>query len=69
MSVRPAKTQIRSESSLCARWEAKDSMFLQADSEDCEDWLDWADAQADLCLHKAHMPFCWLCHEAAHVYQ
>ena len=40
MSVRPAKTQISlgirpvwSESSLCAKWVAKDPMFLQADSE------------------------------------
>ena len=27
---------------------------------------DWADAQADLSLRWAHMPFCWFCHEAAH---
>ena len=32
-----------------------------------EDWLDWADAQADLSLRWAHMPFCWFCHEAAQV--
>ena len=31
-----------------------------------EDWSDWADAQADLSLHWAYMPFCWFCHEAAH---
>ena len=36
-----------SESSLCARWVAKDSSFLHADS---EDWSDWADAKADLSL-------------------
>ena len=30
-------------------------------------WSDWADAQADLSLRWAHMPFCWFCHEAAHV--
>ena len=29
-------------------------------------WSDWADAQADLSLHWAHMPFCWCCHEAPH---
>ena len=29
-------------------------------------WSDWADAQADLSLRWAHMPFCWFCHEAAH---
>ena len=28
---------------------------------------DWADAQADLSLGWAHMPFCWFCHEAAHL--
>ena len=26
----------------------------------------WADAQADLSLRWAHMPFCWLCHAVAH---
>ena len=25
-------------------------------------WSDWADAQADLSLRWAHMPFCWFCH-------
>ena len=30
-------------------------------------WSDWADAQADLSLRWAHMPFCWFCHEAAHM--
>ena len=29
-------------------------------------WSDWADAQADLSLRWAHMPFCWFRHEAAH---
>ena len=29
-------------------------------------WSDWADAQAYLSLHWAHMPFFWLFHEAAH---
>ena len=28
-------------------------------------WSDWADAQADLSLRWAHIPFCWFCHEAA----
>ena len=28
-------------------------------------WSDWADAQADLSLRWAHMPFCWFCHVAA----
>ena len=30
-------------------------------------WSVWADAQADLSLPWAHMPFCWFCHEAAHI--
>ena len=30
-------------------------------------WSDWADAQADLSLRWAQMPFCWFCHEAAHL--
>ena len=27
-------------------------------------WSDWADAQADLSLHWAHLPFRWFCHDA-----
>ena len=30
-------------------------------------WPDWADAQADLSLCWAHMPFCWFCNEVAHI--
>ena len=30
-------------------------------------WSDWPDAQADLSLRWAHMPFCWFCHEAAQI--
>ena len=54
-----------SESSLCARWVAKDPSFLHVDS---EDWSDWVDAQADQSLRLAHRPFCWLCHDSAHVF-
>ena len=32
-------------------------------------WSDWADAQADLSLRWAHMPFCWFCHALAHLLQ
>ena len=67
--MRPTKTQISlrirpvwSESSPCVQWVAKDRFFLHADS---DDWSDWADAQADLSLHWAHMPFGSFCHEAA----
>ena len=55
----------------CITWEmnkfgipAKDPSFLHADSEDCS---DWADAQGDLSLRWVHMPFCWFCHEMAHI--
>ena len=30
-------------------------------------WSDWVDAQADLRLRWAYMPFCWFCHEVAHL--
>ena len=48
---------------LCTQWVAMGPRFLQTDSEDS--WSDWADAQADLSLRWAHMPFCLFCHEAA----
>ena len=59
MTVRPAKTQISlgispvwSESSL-STWRKLGSLATQwAHS---EDWSDWADAQADLSLHWAHI--------------
>ena len=73
MNVHPAKTQISqgirpvwSESSLCAQWVAMDPSFLQADSKDSDQTR--ADAQADLSLRWAHMPFCWFCHEVAHIW-
>ena len=52
------------QSLLCAQWVAKDTSFLHADS---EDWSDWANAQADLSLRWSYMPFCWFCHEVAHL--
>ena len=33
-----------------------------------EDWSDWVNAQADLCLHWAHRSFCWFCHVLAHIF-
>ena len=70
MTVRPAKSQINlrirpvwSESSLCTQWVAKDPS-LQCGQRRV--WSDWVDAQADLSLRWAHIPFCWFCHEAAH---
>ena len=44
-------------------YEAKHPSFLHAYSEDSS---NWADAQADLSLRWAHIPFCWFCHEVAH---
>ena len=69
--VRPAKTQISlgirpvwSESSLSAQLVSKDPSFLHADSEDSDQLTDWA----DLSLRWAHMPFCWFCHVAVHLF-
>ena len=68
--VHPAKTQISlgirpiwSESSLSA-WRKLGSLATHWAQRRL--WSDWADAQADLSLCCAHMPFCWFCHEAAH---
>ena len=68
--VRPAKIQISlgirpvwSESSLSAMkkaWVLSYPMSAQRRL-----WSDWADAQVDLSLRWAHMPFCCFCHEAA----
>ena len=73
--VRPAKTQIGlgirpvwSESLLCAQWVAKGPSFLHSLSGQQRLWSDWGDAQADLSLRWAHMPFCWFCHVAAHLF-
>ena len=65
VSVRPAKTLISL--GICPVWSvftvrAKDPNFLHADSEDSDQT-----AQADLSLRRAHMQFCWFCHEAAHM--
>ena len=62
MIVRPANTQIslgirpvRSESSLCAEWIAKDPRFLQADSKDSDQ--TGRITQADLSLRWTHSHF------------
>ena len=68
--VRPAKTKISlgicpvwSESSLSA-WRKLGS--LAAHWAHSEDWLEWADAQADLSSLGAQS-FCWFCHVAAQI--
>ena len=53
-----------SESSLCTQWVAKGLKFSSCSQRIL--WSDWADAQADLSLRWARMPFCWFCHDAAH---
>ena len=67
--VCPAKTQIslgirpvRSESLLSA-W--RNLGYLATHWVHSNDWSDWVDAQADLSLCWAHMPFCWFCHVLA----
>ena len=67
--VHPVKTQISlaispvwSESSLSA-WRNLGS--LNTHWVHSEDWSDWMDAQANLSLHR---PYCWFCHDAAHLY-
>ena len=30
-------------------------------------WSNWADAQTDLSLRWAHIPYCWFCHDVAHL--
>ena len=69
--VHPAKTQISlgicpvwSESSLSAWRNIGPLTIYWALS---EDWLDGADAQADLSLRWAHMSVCWICRAKAHL--
>ena len=75
--MRPAKTQIRLGGfSLGIRpvWSvftvlSKGSLRPKLSSDGQRRlWSDWADAQADLSLRWAHTPFCWFCHEAAHIF-
>ena len=69
--VRPAKTQIslgiHSLIRVFADHTKKPRVLSYPLSAQWRLWSDWADAQADLSLHWAHMPFCWFCHEAAHM--
>ena len=56
----PEICPVRSESSLCAQWVAKDPNFLQRRL-----WSDWADAQAELSLRWAYRSLCCFCRAAA----
>ena len=58
--VRPAKTQISL--GMKKAWVLSYPLSAQQRL-----WSDWVDAQADPSLCWAHMPFCWFCHEAAHM--
>ena len=69
MTYAPSKTQISL--GICPVWsvsslsEWRNSGSLATHWGHCKDWSDWADAQADLSLHWAHISFCWFCHKAA----
>ena len=71
MTVRPAKTQISL--GICPVWSVftvrmkKAWAFSYPLSAQRRLWSNWVDALADLSLCWAHMPFCWFCHEAAHI--
>ena len=70
--VRPAKTQISL--GICPVWSVFTVRLMGSYGpklSSCRQrrlWSDWAEAQADLSLRWAHMPFCWFCHEAAPFY-
>ena len=57
-TARSATSDLDLKSSLSTQWVAKDQSFLHAA----------ADAQADLSLRWAHIPFCWFCHVAAQLF-
>ena len=58
--LRSAWASTRSDQSSLSAWRKLGSLATHwAHS---EDWSDWADAQANLSLRLAHMPFCWFCH-------
>ena len=72
MTVHPAKTQISLgirpawSESLLSTW--RKLGFLATHWAHSKDWSDWVDAQADLSLRWAHMPFCWFCYEVVHIW-
>ena len=53
------------QSSLCALWVAKDSVFLHVDSKDT-DQTGWMPRL--ICLRWAHFSFCRFCHAVAHLW-
>ena len=53
--------------SLCAQWVASYGPNLSSCGQQ-RLRSDWADAQADLSRRWAYMPFCWFCHDAAHLF-
>ena len=61
--VRPAKTQISLIRVFAVR-KKKACDHSYPLSAQWRLWSDWANAQADLSLRWAHMPFCWFCHKA-----
>ena len=64
--LRSAWATAQSDQGLLSSWRSlRPLAILRVHS---EDWLDWADAQADPSLRWAHRPYCWFCHAAARIY-
>ena len=64
MTVSPAKTRICLLCAFNGYLLAKGPSFLHADKEDSDQTRRMPRL---ICLRWAHMPFCWFCHEAAHI--
>ena len=63
--LRSARASAQSDQSSLSAWRNLGSLATHwAHS---EDWSDWTDDLADFSLCWVHMPFCWFCHEAAHM--
>ena len=72
MTVHPVETQISlgfcpvwSESSQCVQWVAENPVFLHADSKDSD---QTGCMPQPIRVFTGCMPFCWFCHEAAHLW-
>ena len=63
--LRSARASAQSDQSLAVHMK-KPWVLSYALSAQRRFWSVWVDAQADLSLHLAHMPFCWFCHAGAH---
>ena len=61
-----SQRRLRSESSLCAQWVAKDYAFFMC-LWTAKTLIRLGGCSGYLSLRWAHMPFCWFCHEAAQI--